>query len=213
MIKRLNPIIRGWAAYYRGVVSSKTFSALDDYMWRLTYKWAQFTHPNKPTSWVIPRYFDQFNKARRDRWVFGDRKSGAYMQKFAWTRIVRHPMVKSGASPDDPALAEYWAQRRRKTPPLSIDKASLRLFESQHGRCCICRDWLLPVNDRPQSPREWERWLLAARKTIIQIATEADGTPDETEPRLIHAHCHGQRNAGRGKGPALLPAREPSGLA
>jgi hypothetical protein len=151
VIQRLNPIIRGWAAYYRGVVSSKTFSALDDYMWRLTYKWALFTHPNKPRSWIIPRYFGQFNKSRRDRWVFGDRHSGAYMQKFAWTRIVRHQMVKSGASPDDPALAEYWAMRRRKAPPLSIDKANLRLFESQHGRCSTCGDWLLPVDEQPQT--------------------------------------------------------------
>jgi Group II intron, maturase-specific domain len=31
---RLNPIIRGWSAYYRGVVSSKAFSALDDYVWK-----------------------------------------------------------------------------------------------------------------------------------------------------------------------------------
>jgi RNA-directed DNA polymerase len=213
VIKRLNPIIRGWAAYYRGVVSSKTFSALDDYMWRLTYKWVQFTHPNKPTSWVIPRYFDRFNKTRRDRWVFGDRNSGAYMQKFAWTRIVRHAMVKSGASPDDPALAEYWAQRRRKPPPLSIDKANLRLFESQHGRCCICGDWLLPVDAQPQSPREWEHWLLAARRTITPIATREHGTADETEPRLIHARCHARQPADRGTRSALLSAREPSGLA
>ena len=41
VIKRLNPIIRGWAAYYRGVVSSKMFAALDDYLWKLTYKWAR----------------------------------------------------------------------------------------------------------------------------------------------------------------------------
>ena len=213
VIKRLNPIIRGWAAYYRGVVSSTTFSALDDYMWRLTYKWAQFTHPNKPTSWIIPRYFDRFNKTRRDRWVFGDHNSGAYMQKFAWTRIVRHAMVKSGASPDDPALTEYWAQRRRKPPPLSIDKANLRLFESQHGRCCICGDWLLPVDERPQSPREWEHWLLTSRRTITPIATRKPGTADETEPRLIHARCHGQRHADPGTRPALLSAREPPGLA
>ena len=73
VIGRLNPIIRGWANYHRGVVSSQTFSALDDYMWRLTYKWALFTHPNKPRAWIIPRYFGQFNKSRRDRWVFGDR--------------------------------------------------------------------------------------------------------------------------------------------
>jgi RNA-directed DNA polymerase len=37
----------------------------------------------------------------------GDRQSGAYMHRFAWTTIVRHIVVKSGASPDDPALADY----------------------------------------------------------------------------------------------------------
>jgi RNA-directed DNA polymerase len=209
VIRRLNPIIRGWAAYYRGVVSSEVFSALDAYEWKLAYKWARFTHPNKPPSWVIPRYFGQYNKSRHDQWVFGDRDSGGYLHKFAWTRIVRHPMVKGAASPDDPALADYWATRRSKAPPLSIDTTSLRLFDAQNGRCRICRDWLLSVTDRPQSPREWEQWQLAARKTIIQIAPRADGTPDETEPRLIHAHCHGQHHANRGKGPALLPAREP----
>jgi RNA-directed DNA polymerase len=209
VIRRLNPIIRGWAAYYRGVVSSEVFSALDAYEWKLAYKWARFTHPNKPPSWVIPRYFGQYNKSRHDQWVFGDRDSGGYLHKFAWTRIVRHPMVKGAASPDDPALADYWATRRSKAPPLSIDTTSLRLFDTQNGRCRICRDWLLSVTDRPQSPREWEQWQLAARKTIIQIAPRADGTPDETEPRLIHAHCHGQHHANRGKGPALLPAREP----
>jgi RNA-directed DNA polymerase len=31
VIARLNPIIRGWAAYYRGVVSSKAFSTLDNH--------------------------------------------------------------------------------------------------------------------------------------------------------------------------------------
>jgi RNA-directed DNA polymerase len=41
VLKRLNPIIRGWAAYYRTVVSSKIFHALDEYMWKLLYKWCQ----------------------------------------------------------------------------------------------------------------------------------------------------------------------------
>src|SRR5450759_4403015 len=38
VLVRLNPIIRGWAAYYRTAVSSEAFSALDTYLWRLTYK-------------------------------------------------------------------------------------------------------------------------------------------------------------------------------
>ena len=40
VLQTLNPIIRGWAAYYRGAVSKETFNTLDDYMWKLTYKWA-----------------------------------------------------------------------------------------------------------------------------------------------------------------------------
>jgi RNA-directed DNA polymerase len=212
-IRRLNPIIRGWANYYRGVVSSRTFSALDDYLWRLSYKWALFTHPNKPKAWIVPRYFGEFNKARRDRWVFGDRSSGAYMQKFAWTRIARHWMVQSAASPDDPALAAYWAERRRKTPAPTINAANLRLFEAQGGRCSVCRTWLLPVDEQPQSPREWERTLLAARTTIIQTAVWKLDTADEPDRRLIHATCRTGHRARGGKGPALLSAREPLGLA
>src|SRR6266545_8382768 len=40
VIAKLNPIIRGWAAYYRGVVSSRLFDSLDAYMWKLLYKWS-----------------------------------------------------------------------------------------------------------------------------------------------------------------------------
>ena len=112
--QRLNPIIRGWSAYYRAVVSSKEFSTLDGYMWKLTYKWAKYSHSNKSKHWVVNRYFGSFNRSRRDRWVFGDRNSGAYLLKFAWTKIVRHQMVPGTASPDDPALAEYWARRRQR---------------------------------------------------------------------------------------------------
>ncbi|GAA3415032.1 hypothetical protein GCM10018952_37930 [Streptosporangium vulgare] len=34
VIARLNPIIRGWAAYYRMGVSKRAFNALDAYVWR-----------------------------------------------------------------------------------------------------------------------------------------------------------------------------------
>ena len=52
VLARLNPIIRGWAAYYRAAVSSRMFSRLDTYVWRLTYKWAKHSHPNKSKTWV-----------------------------------------------------------------------------------------------------------------------------------------------------------------
>jgi RNA-directed DNA polymerase len=106
VLARLDQIIRRWSAYYRTVVSSEAFAKLDGYTWKLTYKWARRSHGNKSKRWVVDRYFDAFNKSRRDRWVFGDRDSGAYLLKHAWTKIVRHQIVKGAASPDDPALAE-----------------------------------------------------------------------------------------------------------
>jgi RNA-directed DNA polymerase len=195
---RLNPIIRGWSAYYRGVVSSETFSALDDYVWKLTYKWATYGHPNKSRRWVVKRYFGMFNRSRRDKWVFGDRASGVYLLKFAWTRIIRHQLVTGASSPDDPALATYWAERRAKLPPPTIGKARWRLYKAQHGRCPLCGDWLQPAQDPPPTPREWDQWLAANRKTI-KIAMHKDGTPEKAEPQLLHTQCHRRHTTGDGK--------------
>jgi RNA-directed DNA polymerase len=161
---------------------------------------------------VIARYYGTFNKARRDQWVFGDRSNGAYLRKFAWTRIIRHQIVKGAASLDDPALTAYWANRRRKTPPPLIGGASLRLIGAQDGRCWLCGGSLLPADDQPQSPHEWEQWLAAVRTTTTKVAVRKDGSSNETEPRLIHAHCR-ERHTRNGNSPALLPANEPSGLA
>ena len=103
VIMRLNPIIRGWSAYYRSVVSSRVFAKLDNYLWTLTYKWAKRSHPNKSRHWVVNRYFGPFNRSRQDRWVFGVRDSGAYLLRFTWTNIVRHQMVLGTASTFTPS--------------------------------------------------------------------------------------------------------------
>jgi RNA-directed DNA polymerase len=47
LILRLNPVIRGWANYHRTVNASKTFAAIDAWMWKKTWQWARRRHPNK----------------------------------------------------------------------------------------------------------------------------------------------------------------------
>ncbi|MGH3456501.1 MAG: group II intron maturase-specific domain-containing protein [Nocardioidaceae bacterium] len=189
VLQRLVPIVRGWSAYYRTVVSSELFSALDRYLWRLIYKWAKHSHPKKSKRWIVNRYFARFNKSRQDRWVFGDRDSGAYLVKHAWTKIVRHQMVKSKSSRDDPALVEYWASRRRRAAPPPLDNLSLRLLQSQRGACPVCGQLLLAADHPPQNPREWEQWVrttgkaLAKRRIVHQERGMSGGTT------LLHAHC------------------------
>ena len=85
---------------------------------------------------IVGRYFRKFEKFRNDRWVFGDKDTGAYLPRLAWTDIVRHTLVKGGSSPDDPALAGYWAQRRQKVKP-PLDSYTVRLLSRQDGRCSL----------------------------------------------------------------------------
>ena len=206
--------MRGWAAYYRGVVSSKVFASLDDYLWKLTYKWACCSHPNKPKPWIVNRYFGKFNKFRNDRWVFGDRDSGAYLPKLAWTNIVRHTLVKGGASPDDPDLAEYWAERRRKsqTPArCSTVAPALQAGRALHpvrGR---------PAARRPAAPNPTRLGTVVAhvtRKAMVTDHSAAHGRPGPPamSHRLVHASCHRAHLARVGRPPALHP-ESPSRLA
>jgi RNA-directed DNA polymerase len=215
VITALSPIIRGWAAYYRTVVSSEVFRSLDTYVWRLLYKWARWGHQNKPGRWVVARYFGKFNKFRNDHWVFGDRDSGGYLVKFSWTGIERHVPVRGTASPDDPALASYWAERRKKAKP-PLGRYTLRLLARQAGRCPLCRDYLLSADQPPQSPREWEQWWLhLARRAVAASYLVHDGRsglPHDEQTRLMHSSCQRGLKTRQGRKPALQPVT-PSRLA
>jgi len=48
VIRRLNPIIRGWAAYYQSVVSKQVFSTVDNHAWQHTYRWVGAVRSPEP---------------------------------------------------------------------------------------------------------------------------------------------------------------------
>jgi RNA-directed DNA polymerase len=209
VITALSPITRGWAAYYRTVVSSEVFSSLDTYVWKLTYKWASWRHKNKPRRWIVGRYFGKFNKFRNDHWVFGDRDTGGYLVKFSWTGIEGHVPVTGAASPDDPAQAAYWASRRKRARP-PLDRYTLRLLARQDGHCPLCGDHLLTADQPPQSPEQWERWWLqVTRHAIAASYLVHHGRPGPAggdQIRLVHASCQRGLHARTRRRPALQPA-------
>jgi RNA-directed DNA polymerase len=210
VIAALNPVIRGWTLYHRGMVSSRVFSALGHYTWQLTYKWARWTHPNKGARWVTSRYYGKFCPGRDDKWVFGDRETGAHLLNHAWTGIRRHVAVKGRASPDDPDLAGYWEYRRRRHGP-PLDAGTLSLLGRQQNRCPHCGDLLIDVSHLPASPEDWEHWWLSVtRQYTPRAASTVGATPPPegsgTIPALMHASCHRTATAARRKNPALQPA-------
>jgi RNA-directed DNA polymerase len=115
-------------------VSSELSGSLDSYLRKPPCERATRRHKDKPKRWIAGRYFGNYCTFRTDRWVFGDRDSGACLVRFSGTAIQPHVPVKGAASPDDPAPAEYRASRRNKVKP-QPGTCALRLLTGQDGLC------------------------------------------------------------------------------
>lgn len=181
VISRLNPIIRGWANYYRTVVSSEIFGDLDNWMFRREKRWIKRSHPSKSTGWGNKRYFGRFNPERKDMWTFGDKKSGAHIRKFSWFKVERHYMVPGRYSPDNPEskVQEFWKQRR-KAIPKSATKAEKVLAKKQEGVCPICGESLFNGEELHKHHK---------------IPKHKDGNDTYLNLMLVHLYCHQQIHA------------------
>ena len=175
----LNPIIRGWANYYRPLVASQVFQRMDHWMFTRAKRYVRHTHPTKSQKWQYQRYWGTLNKDRQDNWVFGDKRSGAYLLKFGWFKIVRHRLVQGTASPDDPSLREYW-WLRQKVNTRHLNPSDVRLAESQDWACQVCGMHLIngeELHRHHKNPKGM------------------GGTDAYSNRELVHLFCHQQRHA------------------
>ena len=173
---RLNPVIRGWANYYRIGVASRTFSKLDNWMFCREVRYVNHKHPKKPKRWKESRYWGKLNPNRLDRWVFGDKEKGIHLLKFSWFPVERHILVKGKSSPDDPDLQEYWRKRNMaKAEDLTYSKG--KIARKQAGRCPVCGESLF--ND--------EELVIHHKKPIKE-----GGMNSYSNLQLLHLYCHQQ---------------------
>ena len=47
VIKKLNPVLRGWAMFHRHVCSKETYQWVDSVLFRILWRWARRRHPKK----------------------------------------------------------------------------------------------------------------------------------------------------------------------
>jgi len=173
-VGRLNPVIRGWANYFRIAVAKEIFNGLDRWMFHKADHYTRRMHPRKSKDWRHQKYWGRLNLDRSDLWVFGDKQTGAYLLKFSWFPIERHPLVKGTSSPDDPRLKEYWTKRQAaKAKDLTFSKQ--RLAKRQKGRCPECGEALF--NDE-----EFQVHHMLARSK--------GGKDSYNNLALVHLLCH-----------------------
>ena len=60
LLRRLNPVLRGWANYFRHGASSKTFAYLDAITWRRVWRWLCKKHPRRPRKELVRRYYTKW---------------------------------------------------------------------------------------------------------------------------------------------------------
>ena len=187
LIQKLNPILLGFANYYRGVVSKETFSYINHRMWYYLWRWAKRRHPNKSKQWVKDKYF---RKWKNVNWTFmceGISRTGKG-KLFILTNIaldvpiIRHVKVKGESSPDDPSLIKYWEDRSKSMGKKYWAKGSKyeRVAKNQKWKCPICNDPLF-------NGEEIETHHIVPVKL---------GGSDDTE-NLVHLHraCHKQEHS------------------
>ncbi len=177
LIKELNPVIYGWANYYRSVCARRAFKHCDMVLFRQLERWANRRHPNKSRHWIMRKYW-KVDEGKG--WIF--RTPDLKLRNHQQTYIRRHVKVKGTASPYDGDLL-YWSQRLKKHPLLNGVKA--KLLQKQEGKCRWCG---LHFKDED---------LIE----IDHITPKSQGGGEELSNKFaLHRHCHDERHSKRANG-------------
>src|SRR5947209_3610150 len=170
LIQELNPVIWGWAAYYKTVVSTRVFARCDTILWHQLTSWARRRHPNTSCQWRTEKYWHR----RENQKVFST-PQGARMRTHSMTKIQRHVKVKGNASPYD-GNTLYWSQRLKQHPMLHETKA--KLLQKQQGKCRWCE-----LTFKDEDVMEIDH--IDRNRTNHALSNKI----------LLHRHCHDERHA------------------
>jgi RNA-directed DNA polymerase len=183
VIIKLNPILRGFANYYRAAVSKETFSYISHQVWQYLWRWCKRRHPEKGKKWVRERYFYTI---KGNRWTFAcnncDRRGKnrlISLYPIASTAIERPIKVKGAASPDDPTLKDYWEKRHQKHGKTYWEKNSkyYLIAQAQSWKCRVCGESIFNGEE-------------IETHHIVPVAE--GGLDDADNLQHLHTACHKQ---------------------
>jgi RNA-directed DNA polymerase len=173
LIHRLNPVVHGWANYYRHVVSKDIFCRLDHQLHNKLQRWARRRHPGKSHAWVVQRYWQSHGKRH---WVFAS-IDNVPLHTHADTPIERHAKVQGTRSPFDGDWI-YWSLRCGHYPDIS--RTVSYLLRQQKGRCPLCGLYFKPGDVLERDHK---------------VPRSQGGTDALTNRQLLHGHCHDRKTA------------------
>ena len=186
LINKLNPILRGFANYYRTVVSKETFQYISHRVWADLWNWCKRRHLKRRHKWVKKKYFHVINGVD---WTFCCMTEGRrgkekplFLYNLAKTPIVRHTKIAGTNSPFDAELDNYWEKRNIKTGKTYWAKGSKydQVAKNQDYKCPSCGQFLINGEDM---------------ETHHIIPVKEGGSYDIKNLIHLHAACHKQEHS------------------
>jgi RNA-directed DNA polymerase len=173
IIHKLNPVIWGWAHYYRYANAKETFNFISHRLWQLLWQWAKRRHPTKSAKWVKQQYFKQIGHRQ---WVFANQT--LILRNPVSMPIIRYAKVVGRHSPYNPALRDYWTRRHRwQVDQRTNSRLKQAVLQQQGYQCGQCNLPFLPDD------------LIH----FHHIVPRAQGGSDAPSNRLaLHPYCHHQ---------------------
>ena len=176
LIRKLNPVIRGWVNNQRYVVSSKVFSRVDYEIYKCLWQWAKRRHKKKSHRWIAQKYWHHIGSRQ---WTFsvpyenqnaGSESLYCKLEYATDTKIIRFKKIVAEANPFDEYWTDYFEEREGEKL-LSSTKGReklLTIWRRQHRRCPVCGD-------------------LITSETGFKVHTPAG---KNSQKIMVHKECH-----------------------
>ena len=148
LIRKLNPVIRGWVNNQRYVVSSKVFSRVDYEIYKCLWQWAKRRHKKKSHKWIAQKYWHNIGSRQ---WTFSvpyENQSTegeplyCKLEYATDTKIIRFKKIVAEANPFDECWTDYFEEREGEKLLNSTKgrEKLLTIWRRQHRRCPVCGD-------------------------------------------------------------------------
>ena len=188
LIRKLNPVIKGWAEYHKHVVSAEIFHSLDAFIWKQVWRWCKRRHPKKSSAWVKRKYFH--SKGGRN-WAFGTETKQfepGGQRKWMWLysasniHIRRHVKIRAEANPYDQEWEEYFRTRHVRIMKQSLQGRQKlnKVWLSQKGICPNCS---MPITrETPWDVHHKTRRVDGGKNNVTNLV-------------MLHINCHRQSHS------------------
>jgi len=126
LIRLLNPVIRGWSNYHKGICAKCTFAKLGTFIYWQLKRWAKYQHGNKNRWWIYWRYFT--DKHFTDIRAAKKGIQSYRLYRISYVPIRYHVKIKSNANPFLPEFDKYFFKRKKWRGDLAKECKQITTF-------------------------------------------------------------------------------------